>query len=64
MKGQGGKFLVLFGSGGHMMSPRFHFFFLILISKRTKEQDRFKINWCDKWIKLLKIVRLGSICNL
>ena len=27
MKGQGGKFLVLFGSGGHMMSPRFHIFF-------------------------------------
>ena len=26
MKWEGGRYLVLFGSGGHMVSPRFHLF--------------------------------------
>ena len=39
---QGGRFIVLFKSGKHRLSPRFHLFFM-LISHGTKEQDSFRI---------------------
>ena len=29
--------------GGHRVNPRFHLFFLMMISNGTKEQDRLKI---------------------
>ena len=40
VKWQSWRFLVLFRSGGHRVSPRFG---LVLISNGKKEQDRFKI---------------------
>ena len=38
VKWKGGRFLVLFESGRRRVSPRFHLFFLMLISNGTKEQ--------------------------
>ena len=45
VKWQCGRFLVLFKSEGTGRVLDFILLFLMLISNRTKEQDRFKIIW-------------------
>ena len=45
IKWEGGRFLALFKSRGHIVGPRYHLFVPDVDQPLTKEQDGLKIIW-------------------